>query len=316
MSAARGAAALGGCGNYPLAGKLGRGRSVRIGVVGDVHLLWDDRDVSLVDRAAYDLVLFVGDLAGYGADGALRVARSIAKLQTPALVIPGNHDAVTTLQLGSEVFYTSEAMRRVLAVGMSGRVASLRRALGSIPLCGYSAHRFESHAVTVIAARPHSIGGPRIAFARYIARTFGVKTMEDSAARLRALFDAVPSGDRIVVLAHCGPTGLGETRDAIYGNDFRPEQGDWGDPDLAHALQHARAAGKSVIAVVAGHMHHKLRGGGERAWLVESDGVKHVNAARVPRRRRSPRGEERHHVSLEVRGSEVAVEPVWLPVQP
>jgi uncharacterized protein (TIGR04168 family) len=289
---------------------------VRIGVVGDVHLLWDDRDVSVVDGLGYDLVLFVGDLAGYGADGALRVAKSIAKLRTAALVIPGNHDAVTTLQLGSEVFYTSAAMRRVLAVGMSGRVASLRRALAPVPLCGYTAHRFESHRITVIAARPHSIGGPRIAFARYIARQFDVRTMEDSAERLRVLVDAVPRGDRVIVLAHCGPTGLGDTRDSIYGNDFRPEQGDWGDPDLADALAYARAKGKPVLAVVAGHMHHKLRGGGERTWLVDRDGVKHVNAARVPRRRRRPAGEERHHVRLVVREDSVEVEPVWLPVPP
>lgn len=288
---------------------------MRIGVVGDVHLLWDDRDLGPLDGAGYDLVLFVGDLAGYGADGALRVARSIAKLRTPALVIPGNHDAVTTLQLGSEVFYTSESMRTVLAIGMTQRVARLRRALRSVPLCGYSTHRFESLGLTVVAARPHSIGGPRVAFARYIERQFAVKTMEDSAALLRALFDSVPSGDRIIVLAHCGPTGLGEMREAIYGNDFRPEQGDWGDPDLADALAYARQAGRSVLAVVAGHMHHKLRGGGERTWRVERDGVQHVNAARVPRRRRQAGREERHHVRIEVGVDGVRVEPVWLPVR-
>jgi uncharacterized protein (TIGR04168 family) len=118
----------------------------------------------------------------------------------------------------------------------------------------------------------------------------------------------------VVVLAHCGPSGLGATRDAIYGNDFRPEQGDWGDPDLAAALAHARTTGKSVIAVVAGHMHHSLRGGGTRAWHVEHEGVHHVNAARVSRRRRSELGEERHHVLLTWTGERIEVEPVWLRV--
>jgi uncharacterized protein (TIGR04168 family) len=284
---------------------------VRIAVVGDVHLSWDDRDVSLLDGAGYDLALFVGDLAGYGAEGAVRVARSIAKLRTPALVMPGNHDAVTTAQLGAEVFYGSPLMREALAVGMARRVKRLRRALGPVPLCGYSLHRFGE--LCVLAARPHSIGGPRLGFRRYLSQRFGVATLEDSAARLCELFDAIAPGEDIIVLAHCGPRGLGATRDAIYGNDFRAEQGDWGDVDLADALAHAARSGKSVRAVVAGHMHHRLRGGGQRTWQVERDGVKHVNAARVPRRKRSG---ERHHVRLTLSAGELSVEPVWLSPHP
>jgi uncharacterized protein (TIGR04168 family) len=276
-------------------------------------LVWDERDVGLLDGAGYDLVLFVGDLAGYGADGAVRVARSIAKLRTPALVLPGNHDAVTTLQLGAEVFYASDALRSALAIGMSRRVARLRRALGPVALCGYSLHRFEALGVTIVAARPHSVGGPRLAFRRYIARRFSVGTLEESATRLRAMFDEVAVGERVIVLAHCGPSGLGDTRDAIFGNDFRPEQGDWGDPDLAAGLAHARETGKSVIAVVAGHMHHHLRGGGKRTWYVQRDGVHHVNAARVPRRRRGA-GDERHHVRLTLTDDACEIEPVWLSV--
>jgi uncharacterized protein (TIGR04168 family) len=242
----------------------------------------------------------------------VRVARSIAKLRTPALVLPGNHDAVTTLQLGAEVFYSSELLRTVLAVGMSQRAARLRRALGSVTLCGFSLHRFEKHAVAIVAGRPHTIGGPRLAFRRYLARAFGVGTMAESAAKLRGLFDQCSTSETIIVLAHCGPAGLGAQRESIYGNDFRPEEGDWGDPDLADALEHAKATGKRVVAVVAGHMHHRLRGGGERTWYVEREGVHHVNAARVPRRRRAADGSsERHHVQLSVQAGRVTVEPMW-----
>lgn len=278
-------------------------------------MVWDERDVRLLDGAGYDLVLFVGDLAGYGADGAVRVGRSIARLRTPGLVLPGNHDAVTTLQLGAEVFYASDALRNVLAVGMGRRVARLRRALGPVRLCGYSVHRFDALGVTILAARPHSVGGPRLAFRRYIAQRFNVGTLEESATRLRAMFDEIAPGERVIVLAHCGPTGLGDTRDAIFGNDFRPEQGDWGDPDLADALAHARKTGKSVIAVVAGHMHHHLRGGGNRTWHVHHDGIHHVNAARVPRRNRAAAGEERHHVRLTITGDTCEIVPVWLSVE-
>ena len=71
--------------------------------MGDVHLVWREADVRLLDAAGYDLILFVGDLAGYGTAGGLSVARKISALHTPALVMPGNHDAVTVPQLGAEV---------------------------------------------------------------------------------------------------------------------------------------------------------------------------------------------------------------------
>lgn len=283
---------------------------MRIAVVGDVHLVWSDRDVGPLDAAGYDLVLFVGDLAGYGPKGALQVARSIAKLRTPALVIPGNHDAATLPQFAAEVFRAPDALRDALATGMTERVEQLRRALMPARLCGYDRHVFESFGVTVIAARPHSMGGARLAFRKYLTQRFGVRTMADSAARLCRLFDLTPAEHRVVVLSHDGPAGLGAARSDIYGCDFRPEEGDWGDADLAQALTHARETGKTVVAVIAGHMHHRLRGGGERQWRIERDGVQHVNAARVPRARRN----ERHHVSVTLDALNVRVEAVWLRV--
>lgn len=289
---------------------------MRIGVVGDIHLVWDDRDVRALDACGYDLILFVGDLAGYGAAGALPVARSIAKLRTPALVIPGNHDAVTTAQLAAEVVRAPrlDVARDALALGMSARVQQLVAALAPVPLCGYSLHAAGAHALTVLAARPHSMGGEQLSFRRYLAKRFGVRRMTDSASRLCALFDRIPDDRRILVLAHCGPHGLGAARDAIYGCDFLPEQGDWGDRDLSFALAYAREQGKRVLGVIAGHMHHKLRGGGERTWHVERDGVLYVNAARVSRRRRAPGGEERHHVRITLGATRAQVEAVWLPI--
>jgi uncharacterized protein (TIGR04168 family)/Raf kinase inhibitor-like YbhB/YbcL family protein len=288
---------------------------VRIAVVGDIHLLWDERDTRALDECGYDLVLFVGDLAGFGLDGALRVAHDIAQLRTPALVLPGNHDAVTAPQLAAEVLMrTPDLAREALALRMTARVQQLARALEPVTLCGYSLHPFEQHGLTVLAARPHSLGGPRLAFRRYLASRFNVRRMTDSVDRLCALFDAVPESQQILVLAHNGPSGLGSARHAIFGCDFRHGDGDWGDPDLGEALQHARDSGKHVLGVVAGHMHHAVRGGGERTWLVERHGLVHVNAARVPRYRAGVHSEERHHVRLTLENGRVAVEPVWLPI--
>lgn len=285
---------------------------MRIAVVGDVHLCWDDRDVELIDQAGYDLVLFVGDLAGYGSAGVLEVARSIAKLRTAALVVPGNHDAVTLAQLASEVFRAPDALRSALALGMGRRVEALARALEPVPLGGYSLHPFDRIGLCVLVARPHSLGGPRLGFRRYLADRFGVRTLADSASRLCALFDTMPEQQPIIVLAHCGPSGLGDRRTDIYGCDFRPQQGDWGDEDLRLALEHARATRKRVLAVVGGHMHRRVRGGGERVWRVERDGILYVNAARVPRSKPKNPAARRHHVSLTWKEDALSVQDVWL----
>ena len=57
--------------------------TIRIAVVGDVHLAFGPKDVVHLDSGAYDLVLFVGDLAGYAHRGGLRVAKYIRTIRTP-----------------------------------------------------------------------------------------------------------------------------------------------------------------------------------------------------------------------------------------
>ena len=87
----------------------------------------------------------------------------------------------------------------------------------------------------------------------------------------------------LLVLSHNGPAGLGDRADSIWGCDFREEEGDWGDPDLTQAIDHARAQGKRVLAVIGGHMHLRTKQGVERPWRTERDGTLYLNAARVPR---------------------------------
>ena len=99
-----------------------------------------------------------------------------------------------------------------------------------------------------------------------------------------------------VVLAHNGPTGLGEASD-IVGRDWQPrgrkqrdDPADWGDADLEAGLASA-SEGAHVPLVVFGHMHHALRDGGERRMALHdpSHNRLYLNAAHVPRWRRSTR---------------------------
>lgn len=283
----------------------------RVALIGDVHLQWGQHDVDYFNASDYDLVLFVGDLAGYSHKGGLDVCRSISKLEIPALVMPGNHDAAHASQLVAEIA-SSKALVQLTSSGQERRVEEMAEALGVVPLVGYSNHSFSSHGVpfTVVAARPHSMGGGSLSFAPYLRRRFGIRSLDESGQRLRELVEASPH-ERVLFLAHNGPTGLGPKRHHIWGCDFKKAEGDFGDPDLREAINHAKGAGKTVVGVVAGHMHHHLRGGGLRDWYVIRDGVPFVNCARVPRVFTNDDGDKlRHHVRLVLGEEGLSVEEV------
>lgn len=264
-----------------------------------MHLRWGPQDVRAFNASSYDRVLFVGDLGGHRHRATVALSRSIARLTKPALVVPGNHDGPSLGALAGEIA-GRPAVVRAFSRGHAERMDELAEALGRVEVGGYSRHPL-SDGLDLIVGRPHSMGGPTLAFAPFLAGRFGVHRMEDSAQRLRALIDASPA-ERLIFLAHNGPTGMGDRRGDLWGCDFRPEEGDQGDPDLRAALQHARARGKQILAVVAGHMHHGLRGGGLRTWQAVQEGTLFVNAARVPRVFTQGGRTLRHHVAVQVRG--------------
>ena len=122
---------------------------LRIAFVGDVHGHLDREDVRLLDAQGYDLIVFVGDLAGLRLSGTLAVAELIATLRTPTLVIPGNHDAPNAAQLLGEMLH-SRALIRLADRGTEARAQRIERALGPARLAGYSLH--DAGAVQIVAA--------------------------------------------------------------------------------------------------------------------------------------------------------------------
>lgn len=269
---------------------------VRIGVLGDLHGFWDDWDARYFGATDYDLLLFTGDLgSGTGSNG-VRIARSIGRLDKRALVMPGNNDVSAAVDIAAELGH-----QRGLSVLRKLVGRALGEATGQVHPCGYSAHAFEvrAHAFTVVAARPYARGGGELSSADALRDRFGVHDAAEATDRLCALMEQAPT-EALIVLAHNGPRGLGPRAADIWGRDFVPEEGDWGDPDLTQAIAHAKAKGKNVLAVVAGHMHLTTRDGRSRASQVLCDGTLYVNAARVPRIFGDGTGTFRHHVLLEV----------------
>lgn len=278
---------------------------MRFGVIGDIHGFWDERDTAFFNAAGYDMLLFVGDFAR--TTHSRPVARRLSGLTTPAWAIPGNHDGVTLAQLLAEIRNRPQ-LARLGAIGMGRRVRRMARAMAPVRLGGYTLETL-SDDLGLLIARPHAMGPDRFYYRSYLQRRFGVSDFESSAARLARLIDAAPRD--LVILAHNGPSGLGDDPTAPFGCDFKPDLGDFGDPDLRAAIEHARRSGRRVRAVLAGHMHHRSRHSGawRRTWIQEAETLM-LNCARVPRIEAD--GGRRHHIALTVTADTLAAETVFV----
>lgn len=279
----------------------------KIAVLGDLHSWWDAADTKYFNASEYELLLFTGDLGSGRTNNGIEIARSLARLSRPTLVMLGNNDAGEYARIAAELSYQQGRARL-----LGDRPSLLPGSIGVRP-CGLDAHRFKLRELdlTVICGRPFAMGNSELSSLDALG-SYGVRTAVGATERLKSLVDAADT-EHLIFLAHNGPQGLGDEADAPWGCDFRAEAGDWGDADLSQAIQHAQKSGRRVLAVIAGHMHWGLRTGGVRRWQLERDGVLYVNAARVPRIVRSEERLLHHHVALRVdksgiRAREVALE--------
>ncbi|HSC88068.1 MAG TPA: metallophosphoesterase [Polyangiaceae bacterium] len=285
-------------------------RAEKLAILGDLHGRWNAQDNAYFDQAAYDLLLFVGDLGSGTRKDGLAIIRQISRLQSRGLVLPGNNDAEHLPHLSAELAYQSGRADLLRAMH--------RNAAPGIEPCGYSCHQLltAEGSVSLIAARPCATGGSVLSFPEMLARTYGVHDREGSIARLRTLVDRAPDSS-LVFLAHNGPAGLGGGAEGPWSRDFPLPEGeegpdDWGDDDLSDAIAYARARGKRVLAVIAGHMHRRSTRSA-RPFVLERDGTVYINAAVVPRIRVSEEGELHHFLELRLSPDKVEVQEHWHP---
>jgi uncharacterized protein (TIGR04168 family) len=280
-----------------------------VAVIGDLHSAWEVEDIGYFQRGAYPIVLVTGDLGHSGSQDGRRIARSLAQLRPQVLVMPGNNDAADYPYIRAELTYRRARADLLLDAVAEGH--SLPPSTASAQLCGYSLHSLELHgfAFSMVAGRPFSMGGPDMAFAQALARLHQVQSLRDSTERLCALVDAATT-EHLVFFAHNGPSGLGALADDIWGRDFHPDAGDWGDSDLRVAIDYATQRGRKVLAVVAGHMHWTVSGQSQlqRRWQLQRDGILYVNAARVPRVFSHGQQSLRHHIHLQLSPSGASAE--------
>ncbi|MBE7439437.1 MAG: metallophosphoesterase [Spirochaetales bacterium] len=281
---------------------------MRIAILGDIHGFFSEEDIQYFNHSTVDLILLVGDLPGR-LHRFLPVCRLLSRLRRRTLLIPGNHDATSIMQVIAEIRANRSMIERH-SPGQEERVAGLRQAIAPVEVCGYSRHTVAAGAdeLDIIAGRPHSMGGAELGFQPYLKRCFGVADMADSLALYRQRIDE--STLPLLFLAHNGPAGLGDRANDIWGCDFRKAE-DFGDPDLAAALEYARTRGR-VLGVVAGHMHHRLKGGGERTTFLFRDGIFYLNAARVPRIYTQRGRKVRYHIEMQWQQNNLVIEEVLL----
>ena len=257
----------------------------RLAVVGDPHGAWDESDHRLLEQLGPDVVLVVGDLS----DGQARIPALLRRLSLPVACILGNHDT------GRDP--TGRTLRRQLD------------GLGDLH-CGWGLRDLPEAGVAVVGARPGSAGGG-FHLSPAVRAVFGPVTLEDSARRISSAALAADPQLPLVLLAHCGPSGLGSEPGDPCGRDWKKPACDWGDQDLALAIQQIQRQ-RPLPLVLFGHMHHALkRGQGERRSLVRDRcGTVYLNAASVPRHGHDAQGRALRHLSwveLESDGQGVTV---------
>ena len=285
---------------------------MQIAVVGDVHRNFSDFDSRYFNASDYDLILLVGDLSNWWPREGLEAARLVSKLKKPSFCIPGNHDTINAFQLLAEVKKV-RSVAALASLGQERHLEELSKMIAPVTLGGYSVHpmNIAGSNLDLIAARPFSMGGDEFASRRILSQKHGVNSMSESVTLLKRCVDNSKS-ERILFLAHNGPTGLGTRRNDIWGRDFDQAGGDHGDPDLRSAIDYALEKGKEVVAVVAGHMHRQIKGGGTRNWWVNDNGIHYINAAHVPRI--AAHGDDflHHHVRITYENSNLVAEDVFV----
>lgn len=248
-------------------------QAIAIAIIGDVHDQWEPEDNEALKHLGVDLALFVGDFGNESVD----VVRTIAQLDLPKAAIMGNHDA----------WYSATEWGRKKCPydrTQEDRVQQQLDLLGEAHV-GYDKLDLPQLGLSVVGGRPFSWGGSSWKNDDFYQERYGVSSFKTSTAQILSAVEHT-AHEVVIMIGHCGPTGLGDRAEDPCGKDWHPVGGDYGDPDFAAAIAQSQALGKTIPLVTFGHMHHRLRHTKERQrekLVISETGTVYLNSACVPR---------------------------------
>jgi uncharacterized protein (TIGR04168 family) len=299
---------------------------LKLAVIGDVHDHWDDNSATALSSLNADVAIFVGDFGNENVEIVRKIASHPAENK---IFMLGNHEAWYSL--------TARGRQRALKVAMLSSTLSASNLVsssntsgppGSSPALtemlnllgnqhiGFSSTIFDQYGVVFVGGRPFSKGGKRWSdIAAFYKHHYGIESMEESAHRIVDIALSQPFELPLILIAHNGPTGLGNKRYSPCGVDWQEPEEDFGDPDLGEAIERLVAQNRPPSLVLFGHMHHSLKNGGKRdmAHVDPVTGTVYLNSAVVPRVRKFDDGIKGHHflvVEME-QGVVSAAKHVW-----
>jgi len=273
--------------------------NMRLAIIGDMHMQFDENDVQFFNGSDYGAILLVGDLSSKNPDSMFKLLPLLNQLTKPTYFIPGNHDTTGVRQLLGELMQ-NDFLIQFGADSQATRMQRLKHELTRPVLCAYSNHNLDG-GLGIVAARPFSMGSTNgtVNFRPFLEKEYGVATLEQSRDRIKSLIDAIHPP--YLILAHHGPHGLGKLATDMWGADFLPQETDFGDRDLTEAIAYAVSIQKPPLAVIAGHMHYPTKHGKKpKQWYLRRDGILYLNAARWPRIFKHEGRELHHHVRLTI----------------
>jgi uncharacterized protein (TIGR04168 family) len=274
---------------------------LKLAVIGDVHDHWDDDSATALSSLDADIAIFVGDFGNENVEIVKKVASHPA---TNKIFMLGNHEAwycltprgrqrALKVALQSSSLHANNLASKSMSgpVGTSPALEEMFRVLGKDHI-GFSSTIFDQFGVAFVGGRPFSKGGKRWSdIAAFYKHHYGIESMEESAHRIVDIALSQPFELPLVLIAHNGPTGLGNKRYSPCGVDWQEPEEDFGDPDLGEAIEVLTTQNRAPSLVLFGHMHHNLKNGGKRNMVFVNDvtGTVHLNAAVVPRIRKFTR---------------------------
>ncbi|MFN3603357.1 MAG: metallophosphoesterase [Leptonema sp. (in: bacteria)] len=263
---------------------------MKLALFGDIHHFFDDKDVQYFNNSDFDFLIFTGDLPDFF-HLRKKIYKVLRKLKKKSYLIWGNHDGFSFLEVVGEIF--KKNFLRVKEKDFNKietRLKRLQNELGENFVCGGFQIEKLNDSLALFLVRPHSIGGDSIAYKEYLKKKYIIYDLESSFLKMKKLLHEYLEKNTLrtlIFLGHNGPHGLGNLPYDLWGCDFNPQLGDFGDKDYTKIIQYAQSLNIQIPLVIGGHMHHKLskqiKEQRERKSIAKLNNTYYINPAKVPR---------------------------------